>query len=130
MVVYSSCECIWLCYMGCQLGVAWWVEPCPCPRPEPAKPLGCQSRVREPNHLAMGQPLMCFFFFFWGTLVLSWHLLPILLFLFLLRKPGPELTSVPIFLYFICGMPATAWLDKRCIGPHLGSELVNPGPPK
>ena len=25
------------------------------------------------------------------------------LFLFLLRKIGPELTSVPIFLYFVCG---------------------------
>ncbi|XP_070421534.1 membrane-anchored junction protein isoform X2 [Equus przewalskii] len=40
------------------------------------------------------------------------RLLPILL--FLLRKTGPELTSVPIFLYFICGTPATAWLAKRC----------------
>ena len=50
--------------------------------------------------------------------------------LFLLRKIGPELTSMPIFLYFICGMPATAWLDKWCIGPHLGSDLVNPGPLK
>ena len=25
--------------------------------------------------------------------------------LFLLRKIGPELTSVPIVLYFVCGMP-------------------------
>ena len=33
---------------------------------------------------------------------------------FLLRKPGPELTSLPIFLYFICGMPDTAWRDKQC----------------
>ena len=64
------------------------------------------------------------FLFFWGRLALSWHLLPILL--FLLRKTGLELTSVPIFLYFICGTPATAWLDRRCVGPHLGSEPVNP----
>ena len=34
--------------------------------------------------------------------------------LFLLRKTGPELTSMPIFLYFICGTPTTAWLDKWC----------------
>ena len=27
-----------------------------------------------------------------------------------LRKISPELTSVFIFLYFICGMPTTAWL--------------------
>ena len=32
--------------------------------------------------------------------------------LFLLRKTGHELTSVPIFLYFICGAPARAWLAK------------------
>ena len=32
----------------------------------------------------------------------------------LLRKTGPEPTSMPIFLYFICGMPATAWLGKQC----------------
>ena len=33
---------------------------------------------------------------------------------FLLSKTGPELTSGPIFLYFICGMPTTVWLDKWC----------------
>ena len=25
---------------------------------------------------------------------------------------------------------ATAWLDEQCVGPHLGSEPENPGPPK
>ena len=40
-------------------------------------------------------------------------------FCFLVRKTGPELTSVPIFLYFIRGMPATARLDEQCVGPHL-----------
>ena len=34
--------------------------------------------------------------------------------LFLLRKTCPELTSVPILLCFLCGMPTTAWLAKRC----------------
>ena len=47
-------------------------------------------------------------FFFGGRLALSYQLLPILL--FLLRKTGPELTSMPILLYFIRGMPTTAWL--------------------
>ena len=50
--------------------------------------------------------------------------------LFLLRKPGPELTSVPIFLYFICETPTTTWLEKQCVGPHLGSKPANPGPPE
>ena len=31
-----------------------------------------------------------------------------------MRKTGPELTSVPIFLYFIRGAPTTAWLAKWC----------------
>ena len=30
------------------------------------------------------------------------------------EETGPELISVPIFFYFICGMPATAWLAKQC----------------
>ena len=46
--------------------------------------------------------------------------------LFFLRKIGPELTSVPIFLYSMCGTPATAWLDKSWAGPHPGSELAKP----
>ena len=36
------------------------------------------------------------------------------LFIYFLRKPGPELTSVPIFLYFIHGTPTTAWHAKQC----------------
>ena len=49
---------------------------------------------------------------------------------FILRKIIPELTSVPIFLYFISGTPGTAWLDKWCLDLCLASELANPGPPK
>ena len=58
---------------------------------------------------------------------------------FFLRKVSPELTSaanpplfaeedwpwtniVPIFLYFICGMPATAWLAK---GRRVCTEDLN-----
>ena len=58
--------------------------------------------------------------FFFGRLALSEHLLPILL--FLLRKTGPELTFLPIFLYFICGTPATAWLTKQC---HVCTQDLN-----
>ena len=39
---------------------------------------------------------------------LGWMQPPI----FFLRKISPELTSMPMFLYFICGTPATAWLAK------------------
>ena len=49
---------------------------------------------------------------------------------FLLRKTGPKLTSMSIFLYVTCGMPDTSWLDKRYVCLHLGSEPVNTGPPK
>ena len=57
--------------------------------------------------------------FFWGKLALS-QLLPILL--SLLRKTGPELTSVFIFLRFICGTPTTAWCAKRC---HVRTRDLN-----
>ena len=30
------------------------------------------------------------------------------------EEAGPELTSMTIFLYFVCGTPVTAWLDKGC----------------
>ena len=53
-----------------------------------------------------------------------------LLLFFFLRKIGPELTSVPIFLRFICGMPTTACPDDQCLGLCPGSKLVNPRPPK
>ena len=36
----------------------------------------------------------------------------------LLRKISPELICMPIFLYFTCGTSATAWPEKRYIGPH------------
>ena len=31
---------------------------------------------------------------------------------FFFRKISPELTSVPIFFYFICGTPTTSWRAK------------------
>ena len=37
---------------------------------------------------------------------------------------------MPIFLYLICGTPATARLDKWCVGLHPGSKLGNPGEPR
>ena len=40
-------------------------------------------------------------------------------------KTGPELTSVPIFLYFICGTPATAWPAKQC-HVHTGIGILEP----
>ena len=49
-------------------------------------------------------------------------------FLFLLRQISPELTSLTVFLYFICGTPATAQLDQQWVGLHPGSEPANLGP--
>ena len=48
-------------------------------------------------------------------------------FCFVLRKIGPELTLVSIFLYFICGTPTTTWLDEWCVGWLLGSKPSNLG---
>ena len=48
-------------------------------------------------------------------------------FFFFLRKISPELTSVPILLHFICGMPTTAWLAKRCHVCTLDPNWWTPG---
>ena len=64
-------------------------------------------------------------FFFWRKISPELNLLPIPLSLslfFLLKNTGPELRSMPIFLYFICGMLATAWLAKWC---HVHTRDLN-----
>ena len=38
------------------------------------------------------------------------------------RSPSAQL----YILVLLCGTPATAWLDERCVSPCPGSELVNP----
>ena len=56
---------------------------------------GHGSRAQELNYHATGlAPNYTFFFFF-------------------VRKIGPELTPVPIFLHFMWDA-TTAWLDKKC----------------
>ena len=44
---------------------------------------------------------------------------------FCLRKSGPELTSIPTFLYFVCGLPPQHGLMSS-VGWCLGSEPTNP----
>ena len=51
-------------------------------------------------------------------------------FFFLVRKIGPELTSVAILPLFCMWISATAWLNEQCVGLCPGSEPVNPRPPK
>ena len=48
------------------------------------------------------------------------------IFIILLRKICSELTSVTIFLYFVCGSLPLAWLMSGA-GPHPGSKPVNLG---
>ena len=38
IVVYSSCECLWLYCLGRHLSMAWWAVSCLCPGSEPVKP--------------------------------------------------------------------------------------------
>ena len=83
----------------------------------------------------------------WGVTANGYGVSFFSLFFFLVRKFGPELTRVPIFLFFlekdccwanICAsLPlfcmwdaATEWLDEWCVGLCPGSELGNPGPLK
>ena len=46
---------------------------------------------------------------------------------FSLRKIVAGLTCEPVFLYFICGTPATTW---QCVSPCPESPPANPGPLK
>ena len=48
------------------------------------------------------------------------------LFIFL-RKTGPELTSVPIFLYFICGTPTTGMACQAVPCSHRDGNQQTPG---
>ena len=45
------------------------------------------------------------------------------------RKIGPELTSVSVFVCFMWDA-TTAWLDERCVSLRPGSEPVKPRLPK
>ena len=69
-------------------------------------------------------PILRFFFLRKISPELRWCYPPPVL-LFMLRKTGLELTSVLIALYFIFGMPATAWLGKGCGKSTPGSEPGN-----
>ena len=43
IVVYSSCERLWLCYVGHNLSMAWWAVLGPCPGSKPAKPWATEA---------------------------------------------------------------------------------------
>ena len=64
------------------------------------------------NHLPSIGILFFFLMFFEGEAYALETQTFTFFFLSFLRKISPELTSVTIFLYFICGMPAIAWLDE------------------
>ena len=68
------------------------------------------------------------FFFFWGRLAWAYCASPPLF--AEERKLGPELISMPIFLYFYMwdAYHSMAWWAVLC--PHPGAELVNSRPPR
>ena len=56
--------------------------------------------------------------------------IPFFFFFFLVRKIGHELMSVPIFLYFVCGMLPQHGCRGAMLGLCPGSEPANPEPLK
>ena len=58
IVVYSSCECLWLSYVGCCLNMAWWAVPCLCPGSEPAKPWAAEAEHATLTTRPQGRPLI------------------------------------------------------------------------
>ena len=59
MVIHSSCECFWLCCVGCHLSMAWWAVPCPHPGSEPATPWAAEAKRVNLTTQPRGRPLGC-----------------------------------------------------------------------
>ena len=56
-IVYSSCECLCLCYVGRHLSMAWWVVPCLRSGCKPAKPQAAEAERVNLTTRPRGQPL-------------------------------------------------------------------------
>ena len=57
IAVYSSCECLWFCYMGPHLNMTWPSVPCPRPGSEPAKPWAAKAERANLTPWPQGRPL-------------------------------------------------------------------------
>uniref|UniRef100_A0A9L0RUI1 Transmembrane protein 79 n=1 Tax=Equus caballus TaxID=9796 RepID=A0A9L0RUI1_HORSE len=114
------------------------------------RPFGEPRREVEIHRQYVAQSVQLFILYFFNLAVLSTYLpqetlklLPLLtglfaisrlalssllpILLFSLRKTGPELTSMPIFLCFIHETSTTAWLAKRCHVRTRDTNLRTPG---
>ena len=55
-VVYSSFECLWLCYGGRCLSMAWQALPCLSPGPKPVKPWATEGEHANSTTRQQGRP--------------------------------------------------------------------------
>ena len=84
--------------------------------------LTCSIPILWLLRVKFGVPLLSCLFF--PPLFFCWFEV-IYIFFLLMRKVGPELTSVSVFLCFTCGTPPQHGLMSS-VGPHPGSECANP----
>ena len=61
IVIYSSCESLWLCYVGRRLSMAWWGVPYPYLGSEPTEPWATKAECTKLNTRPRGQPLLFIF---------------------------------------------------------------------
>ena len=61
IVVGSSCECLWLCYVGRRLSMAWWAVLCPRPGSELVKPWATEAECGNLATRPWGQLLRLIF---------------------------------------------------------------------
>ena len=61
IVVRSSCECLWLCYVGRLLSMAWWTLLGPHPGSEPGKPRAVEAADWATRPRPQGRPPASYF---------------------------------------------------------------------
>ena len=102
IVVHSSCECPWLCYVGCCPSMAQWVEPCLRPGSQPAKPRIAEVECSNPTTGPRGRPLLCIIDL--STFLLKWHFVFICIFLI-----TSEIIFFCVFIN-VCIFVSLSWL--------------------
>ena len=96
IVVYSSSECLWLCYVGHHLSLAGWAVPCPCLGSESAEPWATKAESVNLTTQPWGRPLFGDFIAFAHSIQTS--------------SSNPSYWSSPLFCWLVS--PWSLWFPE------------------
>ena len=112
IITHSSCECLWLCYVGRCLSMAWWVVLCSCLGSEIARPQAAEVKLVNSTTLPWGGALnhICKYSYFSHNLIIVHNdLLSILVSTHLLILPLTDILinddPVQSFYLWLCKIP-------------------------